>query len=168
MWNHVAPQRLYLLIHAGGLPFLWLIRLLRLLSDAINRGITAGSENYCFCLETLQRGRIICLLLAHCEHRRTHSYCMLTPGLHIYKGFTDTQRTTSWVLLQSENIVDTMFYKLWRLTITVIHLFLSRRDRFSLNLSLPVSQSFPSFTLNFFLFQSKMKNIYLYFLNLFF
>lgn len=112
MWNHVAPQRLYLLIHAGGLPFLWLIRLLRLLSDAINRGITAGSENYCFCLETLQRGRIICLLLAHCEHRRTHSYCMLTPGLHIYKGFTDTQRTTSWVLLQSENIVDTMFYKL--------------------------------------------------------
>lgn len=167
MWNHVAPQRLYLLIHAGGLPFLWLIRLLRLLSDAINRGITAGSENYCFCLETLQRGRIICLLLAHCEHRRTHSYCMLTPGLHIYKGFTDTQRTTSWVLLQSENIVDTMFYKLWRLTITVIHLFLSRRDRFSLNLSLPVSQSFPSFTLNFFCFNQKWK-IYIYIFNFFF
>lgn len=98
MQNHLAPHRPSLLILAGKKTFLWLIRLLRLLSDAINPGLTTGRENYGCCLETLQRACIICLLLAHCEYKYTRSYCILAHSLHrhLHKvcTYTDMNRHT--------------------------------------------------------------------------
>lgn len=108
IWLHTDCTCCYLLLNW---LFLWLIRLLRLLNDAINPGFATGRENYGCCLETPQRACIICLSLAHCEYIYTRTYCTPAHSLHrhLHKGcmYIDRHRhthnhkihtcTTSWV-----------------------------------------------------------------------